>query len=109
MAHDEGARVLGFELYQEGAHGGSLFGCSGVGSFAVGIKTTFVAYSDAVLVVVQAMGSYHGLRATSLNGSISTDDIVVTDTLPTSLLVPLVNLGCAGGLIGTDSGAMDDD
>lgn len=82
---------------------------AGVGWFAVSIKTAFVAYTYGVLVMVLAMGSDHGLGTSSFDGTISADDVVVTDALPTLLLVPLVNLGCAGGLVGTDSGAVDDD
>ena len=82
---------------------------AGVGWFAVSIKTAFVADADGVLVMVQAMGSDHGFGTSSLNGTISADNVVVTYALPALLLVPLVNLGCAGGLVGTDSGAVDDD
>ncbi len=98
-----------FEFDEEGTHGGSLFGCASVGCFAVGIKTAFVAYSDRVLVVVKAMGSYHGFGTASFDGAISADDVMVADTLPTSGFVPLVDLGCAGSLIRTDGRAMDDD
>lgn len=85
-----------------------MFGGASVGSFAVSIKTSFVTDADAVLVVVKAMGSYHGLGTTSFDGAISADDVMVADTLPSSLLVPLVDLSCAGGLVGSDGGTVDD-
>ena len=109
MTHDEGAGVGMFEFDEEGTHRGFLLGCSGIGCFAVGIKATFVADADAVLIVVKTMGSYHGHGTALFDGSISTDDVMVADALPSTLLVPLVNLRCAGGLIVTDSGTMDDD
>lgn len=60
-----------------------------------------------MLVVILAMGSYYGLGTTLLYGIVSVDDMVVANAFPTSFLVPLVNLGCAGALVGTDGRAVD--
>lgn len=60
-----------------------------------------------MLVVILAMSAYHGFGSSLLYGAVTADDIVVANAFPTSLLVPLVNLGCAGALVGTDGGAVD--
>ncbi len=95
------------EFDKEGAHGGFLLWGAGVGCFAVGIKTAFVTDSDAMLVVVQTMGSDLGFWASSVDAAIAVDDVVVADAFPTSGFVPAVNLFYAGGLIGTDGTAVD--
>ena len=77
MSHDECARVGLLELDEEGTEGGFLFGSACVGCFAIGIKTAFVAYSDRVLIVNEAMGSYHGFGTSSFYGTVSADNIVV--------------------------------
>ena len=97
------------EAYEQGPQGGALLGRAGVGRLAPGIEASLVADADGVAVVPLAVCADDCLAAAWLDGSVTTDDVVVADGFPASGAVPLVYLGCRAGLRGLHGRAMDDE
>ena len=110
VTEDEGVRVARQEVTDEVDEGCFLGFRPGVGWLATGIKTSFVADADGVLVMVLAVCSHHTLGATWLYAAIPADDIVITNAKSKPLSpVPLVNLSSRGGLVRTHGRTMNDD
>lgn len=89
--------------------GGALLRGSCVGRLALSIEASDVAYSYRVLVVVLAVGADGGFRAPSLNGAVTTDDIVIADSSETADFVPAGDVGSGVVLAIDGGGAVDDD
>ena len=84
MAEDFCIRVVEAEAAEEFLQGDVLCLGTGVGRFAVGIKSALIADGDAVGVVVSGVSSDLSLRATRVEGTILGDVVVVADGFETS-------------------------
>ena len=74
-----------------------------LGCLAVGSQSADIAYSDAMVVVVLAVGTLHFLRPTHFNRPVRRNNIVIPASLPTEGTVVAVNVRhpqCAALLIG---------
>ena len=84
----------------------------GVSGRAIIVIATLVADADAVPVIRIAVRSLLFNGSAVLNGSVTSYNIMVSDTFPVlttlrdPLLVPFVNLLGRAGLIGSDAAAM---
>ena len=84
MAEDLGVRIVGAEALEEFLQRDVLCLGTGVGRFAVGIKSALIADGDAVGVVVSGVSSDLSLRAARVEGTILGDVVVVADGFETS-------------------------
>ena len=84
MAEDLGIRIVGAEALEEFLQGDVLCLGTGIGRFAVGIKSALIADGDAVGVVVSGVSSDLSLRAARVEGTILGDVVVVADGFETS-------------------------
>ena len=84
MAEDFCIRVVETEAAEEFLHRYLLCLGTGVGRFAVGIKSALIADGDAVGVVVSGVSSDLSLRAARVEGTILGDVVVVADGFETS-------------------------
>lgn len=104
------AEVL-HQLLNELNHGGLLCGGAGVnGASCVIFKTTDVAYANGCGIVTLAMGALLTQGTTLEDGTVSVDDIMITDGQPPVFLaVPATDI-FHGDLLRFKSGrAMQDD
>ena len=102
--------IGGFQLSDEGGQRGFL--CRGHGVLVVHALCGHAADegdADAAGVMSEAVRTCEREGPALVHPSVGMDDVVVADTLPTSLAVPGVNLGCAGGLVGCDCRTVNDD
>ena len=94
MAVDRHAWVLGNQELDEIAERSALLWCAGV-LWCSAVSCAAADIADAYAVCVLP----YGVRADLLDGSaavytaVAIDYIVVADTLPASLLVPVINIG----------------
>ena len=84
MAEDLGVRIVGAEALEEFFHRYLLGEGTGVGRFAVGIKSALIADGDAVGVVVMGVGADLSLWAARVEGTILGDVVVIADGFETS-------------------------
>lgn len=87
MANDLGIGIVVLEASEQ-CHQCVLLGRrSCVGFLAFSIKTSLIADTDAVGVVMTGMSTYHFLRAALMDLTILGDVIVIAYTFPASCLV----------------------
>ena len=84
MAEDLGVRIVGAEALEEFLQGDVLCLGTGVGRFAVGIKSALIADGDAVGVVVSGVSSDLSLPSARVEGTILGYVVVVADGFETS-------------------------
>ena len=84
MAEDFCIRVVEAEAAEEFLQRDVLCLGTGVGRFAVGIKSALIADGDAVGVVVSGVSANLSLRAARVEGTILGDVVVVADAFETS-------------------------
>ena len=84
MAEDLGVRIVGAEALEEFLQRDVLCLGTGVGRFAVCIKSALIADGDAVGVVVSDMSTDLSLWAARVEGTILGDVVVVADGFETS-------------------------
>jgi hypothetical protein len=105
VTDNDSAGVTPVQVLQELTHGLTLLLSTRVIGLTTRVVTTFVAHTDGVAVVVQAVSADHPFRTAFFNGSVTTDDVVVANAeLPALLAMPRVYLGgrrCLVGLHGT--------
>ena len=84
MTEDGGIGVIETEALEEFFHRYLLGEGTGVGWFAVGIKSALIADGDAVGVVVSGVGSDLSFWAARVEGTVLGDVVVVADGFETS-------------------------
>ena len=84
MAEDLGVRIVGAEALEEFLQGDVLCLGTGIGRFAVGIKSALIADGDAVGIVVSGVSADLSLRSARVEGTILGDVVVVADGFETS-------------------------
>ena len=84
MTEDGGIGIVETEALEEFFHRYLLGEGTGVGWFAVGIKSALIADGDAVGVVVSGVGADLSLWATRVEGTVLGDVVVVADGFETS-------------------------
>ena len=84
MTEDGGIGVVEAEAAEEFLHRYLLCEGTGVGRFAVGIKSALIADGDAVGVVVSGVGADLSLWAARVEGTILGDVVVIADGFETS-------------------------
>ena len=98
VTDNHGAGVTPMEVFEQLSHGSLLFSRSRVGGLTADVEPTLVANTDRVLVVVLAfymtVRTNHRFRTARLNLSVTTDHVVVTDTVKSSVFMPLLYLLC---------------
>ena len=107
VTYDAGAGVTPVQVFKEPSHGSLLLRCPCVDFFATGIQTALIAYADAVLVVVHAVGADHPFRPSWFYASVTTDDVVVADALKSPVLMPLIYILCRTCPVGPYRTAMN--
>ena len=95
------------QLFEQLSHGSLLFSRSRVGGLTADVVAALVTYTDAMGIVVHAVGAYHRFRTSWLYGSVTTDDVVVADAVESSVLMPLIYLLCRWRLVGPYRSAMN--
>ena len=108
VPYDEGLGELLVELVYQFTQRQLLFWCAGVSSLSLFVQPTFVADADAMAVVRIAVGTHLRDVTSLLDGAVAPYDIVVANALPSSVLVPFVNVFGRAPLSRTDSRAMND-
>jgi hypothetical protein len=88
------AGVALVQLFEHLSHGLLLFSRSRVGGLTADVEPALVADAYRVAVVVQAVSANHPFRTAFFDLSVTTDDVMITDTeLPVVILsVPTVDL-----------------
>jgi len=81
MPYNQGAGVTPMQIFEQSSHGSLLFSRARVVGLTADVEPALVADADRMGVVVQAVGTDHPFRATWLNRSVTTDHVVVADTL----------------------------
>lgn len=95
------------KLFQQLSQRLLLFRSPGIRILSRVVKPTFITDPDAVPVMQIAMRALLLDRPASLDGPVPTYHEMVPDTLPVLTtpghprLVPLINLSCRAGLVGT--------
>lgn len=95
------------KIFQQLPQRNLLFRRSGVHSLSHVVKPPFIADPDAILVMLIAMSTLLLDRPTRLDRPVTPHHKVVLNTLPVlpapghPRLVPLINLSCRAGLVGT--------
>ena len=84
MAEDFRIGVVETEALQELLHRHLLCEGTGVGRFAVGIKSALIADADAVGIVVSGVSANLSLRSARVEGAVLGDVVVVADGFETS-------------------------
>ena len=92
VTDNHGAGIALVQLFEQRAHGSLLFSRSRVGGLTADVQPTLVADADRVGVVVHAVSADLPFRTPQLYRSVTTDDVVVTDALKLSVLMPLIYL-----------------
>ena len=111
MTDNQRAGVALVQLFEQRAHGLLLFSRPRIGGLTADIQTALVADAYRVAVVVQAVGANHPFRTAFFDLSVTTDDVVITDTeLPVVILsVPTVDLCRRTRLVRPHRTAMNND
>jgi len=109
VPHDDGGGELTCETLQQGTHAVALSLGAGVAGVACGIETALIAYTDAVLVVVLAVGAHLPERPALVNLSVAGDVVMVADVLPPLLQVVGLALPEGVTLRGARGTAVQDD
>ena len=86
MTEDGGIGVVFLQTAEQSDEGLLLFGRSGIGRTAVGVKTALIADADAVLVVVLGMGTDEVFMTRLVHLTITGDVIVVGGEAETGLV-----------------------
>ena len=111
MTDNQRAGVALVQLFEQRAHGLLLFSRSRVGGLTASIIPALVADAYRVGVMVQAVGADHPFRTALFDCSVTTDEVMITDTkLPVVILsVPTVDLCRRTRLVGPYRTAMNND
>ena len=107
MPHEEGTGVGGVEAAEQRPQGGLLSLGASVGGLTSDVEPSLIADTDGVGIVVAAVGTGHGLGAARLYRPVTTNNVVVTDALPTLCPVPGIDLCGGTGPLGPHSRAVD--
>ena len=104
MPHNQRLRITLMQLLQQHPQRTLLcLSASVLWSLAVGSQTADIAYPDAVVVMVLAVGTLHLLRPSLLNRPVRRNDIVIPTSLLSEGTVVAVNVRhpqCAALLVG---------
>ena len=93
VAYDHGAGVAPVQILEQSSERCFLLSRTSIVGLSAGIESALVADAYRVGVVVQAVGADHVFRASGLNLSVTTDDVVVADAeVKTSLAMPGIDL-----------------
>ncbi len=92
VTDNHGAGVALVQLFEQRAHGCLLFSRSCIGGLSADVQSALVADAYRVGVVVHAVSADLPFRTAQLYRSVTTDDVVVTDALKLSVLMPLIYL-----------------
>ena len=79
MPDDQGAGVTLVKILEQQSHRRFLLSRTRVVGLTADIESPFVADADRMGIVVQTVGTYHPLRPTGLDLSVTTDHVVVAD------------------------------
>ena len=110
MPDNQGAGVTLVQFFEQSPHGSLLFCRARVGGLTADVETALVADADRMGVVVQAVGADHVFRASGLNLSVTTDNVVVADAeVETPLAMPGINLSGRRCLVGLHCRTMNND
>ena len=109
VATDASFGIFPLQLPDEGEYGSPLGFRPCVSRLSKQVESALVADADGVLIVARAVGSDHGVGTSSLNGAITTDDVVVAYHSPPLGTVPRIYLACTRCLCGLDCRAVDDE
>ena len=114
MAHNESAGVTLVQVLEERAECRLLRRRAGIVGLTADVKAALIAHTDGVQVVglafYVAVGADHPFRTTWFDLSVTTDDVVVTDTeVETPFAVPTVDLGDGRCLVWPDCTTMNHD
>ena len=93
MAVYGGRWELLFKVFQQREKGGFLFGCPCVLRPHLLVAATDIAHTYRPCIMASTMRTDHRNRSAAMYAAVTIDDIVITDTLEFSLLVPSVYLG----------------
>ena len=94
VTDNHGAGVTPVEVLEQQSHGSLLFSRSRVGGLTADVEPALVADAYRMGVVVHAVGADLSFRTAWLNLSVTTDHVVVADTVKSSVLMPLIYLLC---------------
>ena len=94
MTDNQCAGVTLMEVFEQLSHGSLLFSRSCVGGLTADVEPALVADAYRMGVMVHAVGAYLPFRTAWLNLSVTTDHVVVADTVKSSVLMPLIYLLC---------------
>ncbi len=108
MANHKGTGKARFHCLDELPKGFLLLGRACVGRLTGFVEATLVAHTDAVPVVILAMGTDLIQGTSRLYRAVTTHHVVVTDALPASGPVPSVDVLGGALLAGLDCGAVYD-
>ena len=106
MSYYHGAGVTHMKFLEQRPHGSLLRRCAGISGLTADVKPALVADADRVGVVVLsfdvAVGSDHPFRTAWLYRSVSSDHVVVADTIFPMVIftMPLIYLGGRTRLVG---------
>ena len=111
MTDNQCAGVALVQMFEQRAHGLLLFSRPRVGGLTASIVPALVADAYRVAVVVQAVSADHPFRTAFFDCSVTTDDVMITDTkLPVVILpVPTVDLCRRTRLVRPHRTAMNND
>ena len=109
VTDNQGVGVALMEVFQEPAEGCLLLGRPCVGGLTADVEPAFITDANGVTVMVQTVGSYHPLRTTWLDLSVTTDDVMVADTklVMSVTAMPGVDLSDRGCLVGPNCRTMN--
>ena len=98
------------QLFKEFSQRGFLLRCTGVSIFPKRVQPALVADTDGMPVMPHHVSPDHFQWPSQLDGPVTSDDIVVADTvLKPSVMVPVVDFLGTAPLSRADSRAMNND
>ena len=115
MAYNESAGVTLMQVLEERAECCLLRRRTGIVGLTADVKATLIAHTDGVQVVglafYVAVGADHPFRTTRFDLSVTTDNVVITDTeLPVVIFsVRIVDLGGGRCLVRPDCATVNHD
>ena len=110
MPNNQRLRITLMQIFQQYPQRTLLFLSACVlGCLAVGSQSADVAYPDAVVIVVLAVGTLHFLRPTHFNRPVRRNDIVIPTSLLSEGTVVAVNVRHSKGTALAVSGAVHND
>ena len=102
MSYYHGAGVTHMKFFEQRSHGSLLRLGAGIGGLTADVQPALVANAYRVGVVVHAVGTYHPLRTARLYRSVTSDHVVVADTIFPMVIftMPLIYLSGRTRLVG---------